>query len=92
MGQSTTFFRRGSVAVLGAAVFAGVVAFGPAPLGRAITFARDATWLMQRDPEPDMPLPDENAVDDPAFNGPLQFYPPGSHRHRHHSSVQPGRS
>jgi hypothetical protein len=46
----------------------------------------------QLDPDPDMPLPeiDEPAVDDPAWNVP--FHPPGTHRHRHHSSEHPGRA
>jgi hypothetical protein len=83
--------RSRRVAAVGAAVFVGVVLFGPVPLGRAMVSTREAPALAQRDPDPDMPLPeiDEPAVDDPAFGGP--FHPPGTHRHRHHSTEHPGR-
>jgi hypothetical protein len=73
-------------------MFAGVIFICPAPLGRAIVLSREAASLAHRDPDPEMPLPaiDEPAIDDTAFNGP--FHPPGSHRHRHHSSEHPGRT
>jgi hypothetical protein len=92
MGHPTRLIRHGTVAAFGAAVFAGVILFGPAPLGRAIVSFREASSLAQRDPDPEMPLPaiDEPAIDGPAFNGP--FHPPGTHRHRHHSSEHPGRA
>jgi hypothetical protein len=88
----TRFVRHGTVAAFGAAVFAGVILFGPAPLGRAIVSSREAASLTRRDPDPEMPLPaiDEPAIDDPVFGGP--FHPPGTHRHRHHSSEHPGRA
>jgi hypothetical protein len=91
MGHSTRFIRRGTVAGFGAVVFAGVILVGPAPLGRAFVSSREAASLTQRDPDSDMPLPeiDEPRVDDPAFDGP--FHPPGTHRHRHHSTERPGR-
>jgi hypothetical protein len=91
MGHPTRLIRRGTVAAVGAAAFAGVILFGPAPLGRAIVSSREAPSLAERDPDPDMPLPeiDEPVVDDPAFGGP--FHPPGTHRHRHHSTEHPGR-
>jgi hypothetical protein len=92
MERPTRLVRHGTVAVFGAAVFAGGILFGPAPMGRAIVSSREAASLAQRDPDPEMPLPaiDEPAMDDPAFDGP--FHPPGSHRHRHHSSERPGRT
>ena len=92
MEHPARLMRRGAVAVVGAAVFAGVLHFGPAPLGRAVAASRDAASLAQRDPDPDLPLPeiDEPAVDDPAWNTP--FHPPGAHRHRHHSSEHAGRA
>jgi hypothetical protein len=90
MGHPTRLIRRGTVAAFGAAVFAGVILSGPAPLGRAIVSFRDAASLAQRDPDPDMPLPeiDERAVDGPSVDG---IHPPGTHRHRHHSTEHPGR-
>ncbi len=90
MTHSTRLFRRGTVVGFGAVVFAGLILVGPAPLGRAFVVSREAS-LAQRDPDPDMPLPeiDEPAVDDPAFGGP--FHPPGAHRHRHHSTERPTR-
>jgi hypothetical protein len=90
MGHPSRLVRRGTVAVFGAAVFAGVIFFGPAPLGRTIVSSRDAASLAQRDPDPEGPLPDvdERAVDDQPFDG---IHPPGTHRHRHHSTEHPGR-
>jgi hypothetical protein len=91
MEHPTRFIRRGTVAVFGAAVFAGVIFFGPAPLGRGILSFRDAASLAQQDPDPEVPLPDidEPAIGGPGFDG--MFHPPGTHRHRHHSTDHPGR-
>ena len=93
MEHSHRLVQSRTVAVFGAAVFAaGVILFGPAPLGRAIVSSRaDAASLAQRDPDPEGPLPDvdEPAVDGPGFNG--MIHPPGTHRHRHHSTEHPGR-
>jgi hypothetical protein len=93
MGHPSRFIRRGAVAVIGAAAFAGIIFFGPTPLGRAIVASRDGSSLAEWEPDPDMPLPeiDEPAISDPALLGPVPLHPPGTHRHRHHSTVQPGR-
>jgi hypothetical protein len=90
MGHTTQLVRRGTVGVFGAAVFAGVILLGPASLGRAIVSSRDAASLALQDPDPVVPLPDidEPAIDGPAFGGII--HPPGTHRHRHHSTEQPG--
>jgi hypothetical protein len=92
MEHPTRFMCRGTVAAFGAAVFAGVILSGPLPLGRVLGSSLGTASLAQLDPDPDMPLPeiDEPAVDDPAWNVP--FHPPGTHRHRHHSSEHPGRA
>jgi hypothetical protein len=91
MKHPTRLVWRGIVAAFGAAVFAGVILFGPAPLGRAIVSSRDAASLTQGEPDPEMPLPDidEPAIEGPAFGG--MIHPPGTHRHRHHSTEHPGR-
>ena len=91
MEHPTRLVRSRTVAVFGAAVFAGVILFGPAPLGRAIVSSRDAASLAQRDPDTEGPLPDvdEPAVDGPGFDG--MIHPPGTHRHRHHPTEHPGR-
>ena len=91
MGHPTRFIRRGTVVAFGAAIFAGVILLGPAPLLRAIVSSREAPSLARRDPDPDMPLPeiDGPVVDDPAFGGP--FHPPGTHRHHHYWTEHPGR-
>jgi hypothetical protein len=92
MEHPSRLVARGAVAAFGAALVAGVILFGPVPLGRAIAASRDGSSLPMWDPDVDVPLPadDEPALDAPAFDSPL--HPPGAHRHRHHPSAQPGRS